>query len=181
MPVDLSDTSGRAGRDGRSSDGFALTGVHVLAMFIAFFVVVGGVNAIMLTQALRTMPGLDARNGYDVSQRYNAEIAAAAVQEARGWKVETGVAFKDGETLVTSRLRDRDGRVLDGLAVTAALRHPSDRRRDRQIALDAVGDGSYRGVLQEMTPGAWDLVVEARSHDGEARAYLSRRRIALKE
>lgn len=180
MPVELTDGLRNAGRDKADGDGFTLKGSHVLSIFIAFFVVVGSVNAVMLSQALRTMPGLDARNGYDVSQRYNGEIAAAAAQDSRGWRAEAAVALDRGEAAVMVSLRDKAGAPIDRLVVTAALRHPSDRRRDRAVTLAAVGGGAYRASLPDMTAGAWDLVIEARPESEEARAYLSRRRIALK-
>jgi nitrogen fixation protein FixH len=78
MPDDLI-AYGRA--PGRA---FELTGWHVAAIAFAFFAIVAGVNGYMLSAAIRTMPGLDARNGYDVSQRYNAAIAAAAVWTTGG-------------------------------------------------------------------------------------------------
>ena len=43
------------------------------------------------------LPGIEARNGYDVSQRYNAELAAAAEQERRGWKTADNKPVKNDD------------------------------------------------------------------------------------
>ena len=158
---------------------FELKGGHVLAMFIAFFAIVASVNATMMTMALRTMPGLDARNGYDPSQAYNREIAASRVREAHGWRADAAVALEGDVAHVSLSLVDRAGRALPDARVVARLRHPTDRRRDREIVL-AGGGSSFAGDAPGISQGFWDLVIEARQATDEAPSFVSRQRIRLK-
>ncbi len=158
---------------------FELKGGHVLAMFVAFFVVVFAVNATMMTVALRTMPGLDARNGYDPSQTYNRQIAAARLQEGRGWRADAAVSLTGDVALVSVSLVDRDGEALRDAQVTAQLKHPTDKRRDHAIAL-AGRTSSFAGETSGISEGFWDLVIEARLAGDSAPSFVSRQRIRLK-
>jgi nitrogen fixation protein FixH len=181
MPAELTGACASASQSRRRMRRtFEFRGWHALLLLAAFFALVASVNAVMLTLAIRTMPGLDARNGFDPSQRYNAEIKAAAAQEARGWRAEAGVVLANGEAALSVAIVGRDGAPEGGLLTTASFRHPSDRRRDRAILLNALGDGRFAGRLREITPGAWDLVIEARPTSGGDIVFASRRRIVLK-
>ncbi len=158
---------------------FELKGGHVLAMIVAFFAVVAAVNATMMTVAIRTMPGLDARNGYDESQGYNRQIAAARARDERGWHADTAVSLKGDVAHVSLSLVDSAGQVLPEARVVARLRHPTDRRRDREIVL-AGGGASFAGDAPGISEGFWDLVIEARSATDGAASFVSRQRVRLK-
>jgi nitrogen fixation protein FixH len=163
----------------RQGKPFELKGGHVLAMIVAFFAVVVAVNATMMTVALRTMPGLDARNGYDPSQAYNREIAAARAQAARGWRADGQVSLRGEVAHVAVALADREGQALPGAIVTARLKHPTDRRRDHEVALvgrTTVFEGDAAGVSE----GFWDFVIEVRETPGGPAHFVSRQRIRLK-
>mgnify|MGYP001068389893 CR=1 FL=1 len=71
MPIELA-ASGPAEQPPHRP--FRVTGRLVLAALIGFFLVVAGVNATMMTVAIRTMPGVDAMSAYETSQHFNAEI-----------------------------------------------------------------------------------------------------------
>ncbi len=161
---------------------FRLTGWHVLAMLIAFFAVVASVNVYMMTTAIRTMPGLDARNGYDVSQNFNREeLAAAQAQAQRGWQSDARLSLVSRVLDVELRFRDRVSKPLDGLAVTIVLQHPAQRGRDRAITLAPRGDGLYAAKLDGVDAGGWGLVIEAHNLETGERLFLSRHRLALKD
>jgi nitrogen fixation protein FixH len=178
MPVELAT---RTGTDGVRTDTFTLQGWHVLVLFVAFFGVVFAVNATMMSYALRTMPGLDARNGYDPSQRWNSEIRAMAAQDALGWRAVTHAGLIGGRAMVSLQIADRDGRPVDHLGVEARLNHPSDRKRDILLALDRAGGGRYVGTAGAGTAGAWDLVIKARGEEGGEPVWRSRQRVMLKD
>lgn len=161
---------------------FRLTGWHVLAMLVTFFAIVASVNFYMMTTAIRTMPGLDARNGYDVSQNFNrAELAAAEAQARRGWQSDAHLALSNRVLDLSVRFRDRQSKALDGLAVTAVLQHPAQRGRDRAITLGPRGDGLYTAKLDGVDAGGWGLVLEAHNLETGERLFLSRHRLALKD
>ncbi len=54
-----------------------LTGRMVLVMLVAFFVVVFGVNGLMMTLAVQTLPGTEVDSAYSASLAYEKEIGAA--------------------------------------------------------------------------------------------------------
>ncbi|MCA3667838.1 MAG: FixH family protein, partial [Methylobacterium sp.] len=115
MPVELPERAPILAA--RKAKEFRLTGWHVLAMLIAFFAVVASVNVFMMTTAIRTMPGLDARNGYDVSQNFNRqELAAAQAQARRGWQSDARVSLANRVLDLEIRFRDSMSKPLAGLA-----------------------------------------------------------------
>jgi nitrogen fixation protein FixH len=181
MPIELSETAPaqnmpRAARS-RPTE---FKGWHALALFVGFFAIIAAVNAVMLTVAIRTMPGLDARNGYDPSQRFNTEMKLAEQRAGRGWQADADVRLVAGEAALVVAIRTGTGATADGLQTVVILRHPSDRKRDRRIDLWELGDGSYSGKVTGVTPGAWDLVVEARPGAGGEIVFATHQRIILK-
>ena len=63
----------------------------MIAILIAFFLVVIGVNAILAWLASSTFSGALAENGYVASQDYNRWIAQSAAQDRLGWSIATRV------------------------------------------------------------------------------------------
>ena len=66
-----------------------LTGRHVLAIAVASFGVIIGVNVLLAVNAVSTFPGLEVENSYVASQTFDVERKA---QEALGWFAEAGIA-----------------------------------------------------------------------------------------
>lgn len=163
--------------DARSS--FVVTGRFVFWTLVLFFLVVAGVNATMMTMAIRTMPGLAVRNSYDASQLYNGEIALMRAQEERGWKAAARLRLVGEEALVSLDMRDKAGVLIGDLDVSVRLEHPEDRSKDRVVTLVRNSAGLYEGALQPVSRGARDLLIEA-SRSGE-RVYVSRNRVFLTE
>lgn len=156
-----------------------ITGRFVLIAFIAFFGTIALVNGIMMTLAYRTMPGLDVRNGYDASQRYNGEIAAMRDQAARGWKADMTLKLTGQTAPVAIELRDASGTAMTGLGLSARLSHPADRKVDQLVDLTETGPGRYEATFQNVNRGTWDVVIEARR--GNERLYTTRNRMFLTE
>lgn len=159
MPVELLPSDG-----GKSRKEFVITGRFVFIALATFFIIVASVNAVMMTLAIKTFPGADARNGYDVSQGYNREIAAARQQEERGWA--SAIAFtRQGEgAQVALSLKDKAGAAVSGLAVSVRIKHPSDRNRDHVLTLREPAPGAYEAVIPAITDGAWELAFEAKTN-----------------
>lgn len=151
-----------------------LTGKHVLAMFIAFFAVVIGVNMIMFRAATSTFGGVETDSAYKVGLAYNDQLEAARKQAALGWRVDAKV---DGEVVVLT-VRDRDGQIVPGLEGDVLLAWPADRRLDRKGVISARDGGRYEVILDKpLPPGQWDIVMQLRQH-GE-RVFQSKNRILL--
>jgi nitrogen fixation protein FixH len=155
-----------------------LTGRAVLFMLVAFFVVVFGVNGLMATLAIQTLPGTEVDSAYSASLAYEKEIAAARDQDARAWKVDAYVQRgADGGATVRVEARDSMGVPMSGLTFQGRLERPTDRRADQSVGLTEVGGGMYRGSTPQIAPGQWDLVLE-----GDAagqRMFLSKNRVLL--
>jgi len=156
-----------------------ITGRFVLASLVIFFGVVFAVNGVMMTLAIRTMPGLDAKNGYVASQAMNAELAAMRLQAERGWRADIAAQLDGGLTRVSVSLTGKDGQPLTGLEVDARFAHPAFVRADQAAALVEHRPGFYVATLAGVSPGGWTIVVEA-SRNGE-RVFASRDRIILKD
>ena len=155
-----------------------LTGRAVLVMLVAFFVVVFGVNGVMMKLAIQTLPGTEVDSAYSASLAYEKEIAAARDQDARAWKVNAHVQRgTDGGAMVQVEARDNKGRPMPGLTFQGRFERPTDRRADQPVDLTDVGGGIYRGSAPLIAPGQWDLVLE-----GDAagqRMFLSKNRVLL--
>lgn len=176
MPQDLPSSGG--GEAGGAS--FILTGRHVLVALLAFFAVVAGVNGYMMRMAITTMPGLDARNGYDVSQAFNAYIADSRAQDDRGWKVEARIANAGDVFRASIDLQESDGEPVNGLSIMLRLRHPTNKQLDHDLRLTALGRGQYEGRMPSLPGGSWIVLIECRSlHTGEL-LYASRNRALIK-
>jgi len=155
-----------------------LTGRKVLAMLIAFFGIVIGVNVTMAKLAIKTLPGTDVDSAYTASLGYEKEILAARDQSARNWKVDAHIErLAGGAALLQVEARDRDGRPVTGLKFQGRFERPADKRADLAIALAEVGIGIYRGRLDAVAPGQWDLVLEGDNASG--RMFLSKNRVLL--
>jgi nitrogen fixation protein FixH len=174
MPHDATEPRMTPARDARP-----ITGRFVLVAFVAFFGVIAAVNVVMMTLAIRTMPGLDVTNGYVASQAMNGEIEAMRRQGARGWTADVAVALKAGHTPVSVRFADRTDAPVTGLDVTARLAHPALTRADHFMRLIETLPGRYAADIPDAQPGGWTLVVEA-SRSGE-RVFTSRNRVVLRE
>jgi nitrogen fixation protein FixH len=155
-----------------------LTGRAVFLGFLAFFAVVVTVNAVMLSLALDTMPGLTTDSSYRASQRFNSDLAAARLRDARGWKVEARVdRDASGIGAVTVSVREPEGAPVERVTVKAQVQHAARRANDRSFDVTRTGPGAYAGTAEGLVAGAHDLVVEV-ERDGET-LYRSRNRVML--
>ena len=147
---------------------FTIKGWHVGAAVTAFFVLVIGVDAAFLMLAYRSHPGQVATRPYEAGLIYNAELERLRAQEALGWRA--GAAAKSGGLDVL--LRDRDGRPLTGLRVTATLQRPATERGRAEMSLSETAPGVY--VADHALSGTWDVRIEARGR-GDRRLVAERR------
>lgn len=173
MPTELVSPA----RPGNKPEPRHLTGRHVLLMMIAFFAVIAAVNAFMIAQALRTMPGVETKSAYEASQNYNRELGRIAEQDRRGWQVDvSATGLGKGAPLVVEA-RDREGRPLVGLEGKVLLERPADARFDRRLALVEQGGGRYIADAGALEPGQWQIEVDL--NQGGQRLFTSRRKVLL--
>jgi nitrogen fixation protein FixH len=173
MPVELSSSRPPA------PEATGLTGRHVLFALLAFFGIIFAVNFTMMTLAIRTMPGVNAKSAYEASQHFNRALDTIAAQDRLGWQVDIATTGIRSGAPLNVHVRDRSGEALLGLAVRARIERPTDARFDRALTLTEVGDGRYAGPLPTLAPGQWTLIVEILR--GSAQQFVSERRIILRD
>jgi nitrogen fixation protein FixH len=133
-----------------------LTGWHMLAIVLAFFSVIIGVNIVMAFAATSTFPGLVVENSYVSSQNYNELLAAARKQDAAGWRHELSA----DRGVLKFRLATSVGTPASDLSVVAHIGRPSTTRADRDLTLIHNGNAYQAG--EALPAGYWEIDVEAR-------------------
>lgn len=131
-----------------------IKGYHVLIGLLVFFGVIFTVNAVFLTQALRTFSGEDEPRSYIQGINYNDTLERREAQAALGWTAVSTV----NETGVHLEITDADGQGVTGLMMDARLRHPADSSLDIPLTLRGDGPGVYTASAS-IPAGRWTLVV----------------------
>lgn len=151
--------------------GFELKGLHVLALFVGFFLVVIIVNVAFTVMAIRTYPGEVSRTPYEDGVAYNAKLAQLDAQSRLGWRA-VAQAGPDGAVVVS--FCDRAGRPLAGLRVAATLQRPATETGKKDALLAEIAPGTYSARLGPLT-GAWDLNLLV--HDPAGARFEAERRL----
>lgn len=134
-------------------------------IFVGAFGVVLAVNGALAYFATSSFTGLSTENAYEKGRLYNRNLALAKAQEALGWQVDTKISpasTKDAAKAdIAIAYRDKDGKPLEGLKVTAALIRPTAAGYDHKVTLAPLGNGVYGGVFELPLAGVWDMDVTA--------------------
>lgn len=136
-----------------------LTGRRVLAITVSAFAVVIGVNLTLAYYAISTFPGLEVRNSYIASQKFDADRAA---QLALGWTLST--AYNKGELRLT--FRDAAGLPAPVLDLAVLVGRTTEARDDVVPAFRHEG-GGFTAPLT-LPAGKWMMQIEAFAPDGTA-------------
>jgi nitrogen fixation protein FixH len=132
-------------------------------LFIAGFLVVIGVNGVLIFFAEDTFSGLETESAYERGLSYNKALAAQAAQDQLGWQYQAAISDETGgQRTLRVRMTDRDGRPLPDLTLEAHLIRPSNDGMDMMVRPLAAGDGSYVAAFTLPAPGQWDLRLVAR-------------------
>ena len=148
----------------------AFTGWHMTAILVAFFGVVMTVNFVMAHFAMSTFGGKVVENSYVASQQYNEWLARADAQDRLGWERAISVE-RDRHVRMVFR---KDGRLLEGLDVTATIAHPLGRAPSRPMRFEAGMDGTLRSA-EALPAGRWRLDLLVRHAANEARYRIDLR------
>jgi nitrogen fixation protein FixH len=144
-------------------------------VFVGFFVVVIGVNAVMVALALATWTGVETDHPYEDGLAYQATLDAERKQAELGWKVDLAFEAADRDhAAVTVTMLDREGAPIHGADVHARFIRPTREGFDSAVALRELGEGRYGAESRVEMPGQWNLVVVG-SYDGHS--YQVRRRV----
>ena len=146
---------------------YTVKGWHVAVGFGAAFSVIVAVNVLMATKAIATFPGLETKNSYVASQKFEADRSA---QDNLGWRVDARI---EGDRLTLS-ITDDIGPVAPEI-IKATLGRATHVNEDR--APEFVFDGTaFAADVPDLGGGNWNLRLEARAEDGT----MFRRRIVLR-
>ncbi len=129
---------------------FVFTGRHMLAVMLAFFGTIIGVNLLMAYYATSTWSGLVVPNTYVASQEFNGKAAAARAWMATGIK---GDMVIHGSTVTYALTHPQDGPILAD-KVDVEFRRPVGEHQDFSLSLNHVGDGLFKAD-HAIKPGEW--------------------------
>ena len=123
-------------------------------VFVAGFLVVIGVNGVLITAAVGTFTGTTTTGAYDRGLGYGAVLEEAARQKALGWRGK--VARADGAVTLSMRLPDGSPLSADA-SVTGSLQRPLDRTT-LPLTFQPAAPGTWRAVA-DAASGAWEAVL----------------------
>ena len=138
---------------------FELTGKHVLAIVVTAFSIIIGVNVFMAYSAVGTFPGLETKNSYVASQKFDAQRTA---QEALGWDVSARI---EGETLVLD-IKDVNGDPVTVTTLYGLLGRATHVNEDQEPAFSQSSTGAYIAQVGQLGEGNWNLRMNAVAEDG---------------
>ncbi|MCW0233008.1 MAG: FixH family protein [Ferrovibrio sp.] len=132
------------------------------ALFVLGFLVVIGVNAVLIVAASKTFSGLVVANPYKKGVEYSANQQDIAAQRQLNWQHRITVKPRpDGALGLQVYWTDAAGLALGGMTVTASLERPVEKLETIDVVLTDLGGGAYAAILQLPRPGIWDMHVRA--------------------
>lgn len=120
---------------------------------------------------------LKPKNSYRKGLNYNQRIAEDAARAQLGWSDGVTIDPTAGSLIVT--LKDRDGKAVEGMTVSASIGRPATNAYDRSVVFDDKGAGRYEAAVPGLADGTWTVELAARaSRNAEAAVlYQSKARI----
>jgi nitrogen fixation protein FixH len=134
-------------------------------VFAGGMMVVVAVNAVLITTALGTFPGLVVQRPYDRGIAYNDELRQSRAQATLGWKVSP--RYESGRLAVG--IADASGLLVPGLDVRATLSRPVGGEAQVDAALTREAE-AYAASIALPRRGQWDLRIVASGAAGDFRA-----------
>lgn len=133
------------------------TGWHMLALMVGGFGIIITVNFTMAYNAISTFPGLETRNPYVVSQKFEADRAA---QNALHWNVDAALAGG----VLTVAITDKDGNPVQAEVTRATF------GRATHTGEDSIPEFTWNGKAMTAPvtagDGYWNLRLELIAPDG---------------
>ena len=147
---------------------FVLTGRMVLVTLVLFFLVIATVNAIMMTLAIKTMPGTVTSSAYQASQRFNQTLAEARSRDARGWQVDARVTRDADHGNIHVQIGEVQGVSLHDVQVKAHLVRPAYTGIQAPVILVRQSANQFTG--RQTIDGAVPLICCWRSRTTQKRS-----------
>ncbi len=138
--------------------GKPLTGRKVLLIILAGFAIVIAANLSLAVSAIATNPGLEVKNGYIASQKFERR---RELQDRLAWKADA--QYADGFLVV--EIVAADGRPAELREFGAVVRRPTHQREDRTPEFKF--SGQHYSAPINLAKGRWNVDVRAASVDGQ--------------
>lgn len=116
------------------------------------------VNAAMIWSAVATFPGKAGRDGFELSNRYNAVLRREDAQSTIGWSVRASL---DPRRRTALTLTDARADPIGNAIVTAVATRPLGAERATDLVFTDQGNGHYLSDLVLDLSGQWDLSIIA--------------------
>lgn len=133
-----------------------VTGWHVFGSFALAFSVIIGVNLVLAYNAVHSFPGLEVKNSYVASQRFDADRDA---QVALGWDV--GASVEDGSLTLDIT---QGGTPVSALIEQATFGRATSVAQDQELQFRRESGVYVAPVVANA--GNWNLRLKARAPDG---------------
>lgn len=137
-------------------------------IFVGGFVVVFLANMALLFFATLTFNGLETPEASDKRNAYSNAIRAAELQDRLGWEGHFDLSIVSPSADDTGRrarigfhFLDRDGQVLENLAVRAEFRRPGQDELDFFVSFPSVDSGRYAADVDFPVRGVWEVRASA--------------------
>ena len=132
-----------------------INGRKVFFWFLAFFLTIATVNAVMVTLATRTHTGLVTDHPYEKGLAYNKVVQSAEAQAALGWKAE--IAYKEGVLSIV--VRDGNQVIIKPEKMRAEWVRPTQSGKDFFVELQG-----EKTSIPAPEKGVWDVRVDIAYH-----------------
>jgi nitrogen fixation protein FixH len=133
------------------------TGKHMLIVMVASFGTIIAVNLVLAYSAVKTFPGVEAKNSYVASQEFDKRRTA---QEALGWTVRADAAGG----LVMRKIADAAGNPVQVAKLEATVGRATHVKDD--LSPDFAFDGQAYVARAELAEGNWNIRMAATAVDG---------------
>ena len=133
------------------------TGWHMLGLMLGMFGIIITVNLWFAYNAVATFPGVEDRNAYVASQKFEAERQA---QEALGWDVTASLS----NDTVTVAILDDAGNPVQAEVLRAIFGRPTHVNDDQTP--DFIWNGTAITAPVEAGQGNYNLRLELLADDG---------------
>ncbi len=129
----------------------------IVAFFVFFMLLLSHFAWI----AFHTYTGQVTQDAYKKGLTYNSEIARSEAQDRLGWKAVFSLTPQGNNVRISFALRNASGRPITDAEVTVRATRATQAGHDKQLVLESIGNGVYRGNIELAWSGAWDIRVSA--------------------
>jgi len=133
------------------------TGKHMLIIMVAAFGTIISVNLLLAYSAVKTFPGVEAKNSYIASQEFDDRRDA---QEGLGWTVRADAAGG----LVMLKIADAAGDPVQVAKLEATVGRATHVKDD--VSPEFAFDGTAYVARAELADGNWNIRMAATAIDG---------------